>query len=231
MPRTPSVRSLTDAFGRTLDSAGNLYGAVEAFCERTYEGMYENPLHPNQARRVVGLAFLGVVAAWEEFQEAVFVRYLAGARAPSGFMPAARAGTAQSLQHAYDLLAGVHEFKITTQYLTWSSTKEVIGRAKIFFSHGSPFVGALTHWQDRLGDAFSIRNRIAHGSRKSRSDFKRVALQHLGRPLTAKLSQGYSAGDLLMERAARGFPSLPAQPTYFLAYLSMFSDLQERLVP
>jgi hypothetical protein len=39
-------------------------------------------LHPKHFRRIVELAFMSMVSSWEDFVEAVFVRYLAGAKAP-----------------------------------------------------------------------------------------------------------------------------------------------------
>ena len=231
MPRPPSMATVWQSFQTTIDSSENLYGAVGQFCLRTYEGITQNPLHPTQARRIVSLAFLGTVAAWEQYLEAVFVRYLAGARSHTGYHPHLRAGTAQNLQHAYDLLSGKFEFKTDSQYLTWSSPSDVIRRAKIFFTNGHPFNAALTHWQDRLRDAIRIRNRIAHTSGKSRAEFKQVALAHLGRAPNARLSQGYSAGDLLLETAARGLDPKFRQGTFFEAYMEMFRDLAQRLTP
>jgi hypothetical protein len=195
--------------------------------------MHENALHPSQARRVVALAFLGALAAWEDFVEAVFVRYLAGATSPSGHEVTLRAGRAVSISHAYELVSGQKDYDPLKRFLVWSSPKEIVARADIFFYQGQPFRSAVGHWRDRLQDASVIRNRVAHHSQKARREFKAVALGHLGRPKTGKLTQGYSPGDLLVETSVRGFTSLEKEwrANYFLAYLNMFVDLADRLVP
>jgi hypothetical protein len=107
----------------------------------------------------------------------------------------------------------------------------VLERSEIFFYQGQPFRGAIGKWSKQLQDAAKIRNRVAHASSKCRSEFKSVALQHLGRPANANLSQGYSAGDLLLDTGQRAFPGSKPPMTYFEAYMYMFLDLAERLTP
>jgi len=230
MGRPPALKSVRQSFENTVISSANLFGAVEPFCARTYEGIAENPLHPSQARRVVGLAFLAVASAWEEFLESVFVRYLAGAKSPQGYAPHLRVGTAASLQHSYELITGKFGYEPEENVMSWSSPAQVIRRASIFFYQGQPFRSALDQRQDRLQDAVAIRNRVAHLSTRARSEFKRVALHHLGRP-GGKLPQGYTAGDLLVERAVRFFPQETTTSSFFIEYLEMYLDLAGRLAP
>ena len=232
MPRQPSLRSVKATFRQVIDSSVNLFGTVEGLCKRDFDGIEDNPLHFVQARRVVGLAFLGTVAAWEDFLEASFVRYLAGAASPSGYRPAPRAGYAQSIQHAYSLVSGKRGFDPVSQFLSWSTISDVLARADLFFSHGVPFRPALSSAQQRLSDATRIRNRVAHSSLKARAEFKAVALQHLGRPAKGVLPRAFSPGDLLLETASRGFPSFSTGPEpYFIAYLNLYLELADRIAP
>lgn len=235
MARKPALRTVRNVFEDTIVSSRNLFTAVEVYTKRTYDGMEYEPLHPTQARRVVGLAFLAVLAAWEEYLEAVFVRYLAGATAPSGYSPTPRGGTvAASLNHSYQIITGKIDYDSETSVLSWTSPKKVIERAEIFFNQGQPFKSAIEMWRKQLQDAAKIRNRVAHASGKCRNEFKAVALQHLGRRVDEKLPLGYSAGDLLLETGNRGFPGRGAEArasTFFEAYMDMFDDLAERLAP
>lgn len=231
MGRKPALATVKQNFDSTILSAANLYAAVLPFIARTYESIMDNPLHANQARRVVALGFLGALAAWEEFVESVFVRYLADATSPGGYQARQRAGAAVSLQHAYELVAGQSGYDPQRHYLSWSSPSDVLARADIFFYQGQPFRAAFGHWRERLQDAAKIRNRVAHASQKARREFKSVALKHLGKAKDGKLPQGYSPGDLLVEPADRGFGALGEQPNYFIAYMNMFLDLSEKLVP
>jgi len=218
-------------FEDMVESSRSLHAAIRPYTVRSYEGIAENPLHPNQARKVVGLALIGALAAWEEFLEAVFVRYLAGACSPSGYVPSLRLGQADSIKHAYEVLTGDSRYNPEKKVLSWTSLPAVIKSVELLFCEGHPFRVPLEEWEQSLQDAFIIRNRVAHSSRKARNDFKRVALQHLGRSENGSLSQGYSAGDLLLESSVRGFRSLGKQDDYFSAYMTMLLDLARKIAP
>jgi hypothetical protein len=188
-------------------------------------------LHPKQVRRIVELAFMGMLSAWDDFLEATFVRYLAGATAPNGFRPVLRLGPANSLIHAYQVLTADPHFDLAKKYTKFSDAGWVASQATLFFEAGHPFVG-LTSRQQLLSHAVAIRNRVAHSSEKSKTDFKKTALAFLV-PLSGKLTQGFRAGDLLMAPATRHFPSdiLSRHPSVFDAYAALFDAEANRLVP
>jgi hypothetical protein len=231
MGRKPALGTVQNAFFNAALSSHNLFTAAQPFCQRTYEGMNEAPLHPNQARRIVALAFLAMASAWEEFLEGIFVRYLAGAASQNGYKPTGRGCTAVNLDHSYELLTGQLNYDPSTSVLSWSSPTRVIERAEIFFYQGQPFKGALGKWQSQLQDGVKIRNRVAHSSSKCRSDFKVVALRLLARPPKSKLTQGYSAGDLLLDTHQVGFDQSNPPSTYFEEYFNMYVALAAKLAP
>jgi hypothetical protein len=227
MPNHPALTSTVRAFDIALQSAANLNVAVTPFCARTYDGILERPLHPNQARRVVALSFLAATAAWEEFLGAIFVRYVAGAPSPGGYRPPLLLGPACSLEHAYNLVSGTPDFDPESRFLNWGPD-ETLGRAKLFFPPGSPFERAISGAKRQLKDAAVIRNRVAHSSPKSRSDFVEVARRLLQRH---QLTQGYSVGDLLLERPRAQLHPNAGGSTVFEAYLNLFIHLREVLAP
>jgi hypothetical protein len=196
-------------------------------CERVPGATNQGPLHPNQARRVVALSFLAVSAAWEEFVGAAFVRYLAGAKSMSGYAPALVMGPAPSLAHAYKLIAGASDFKLDRRYLTWGP-EETLDRARLFLKPGNAFEIAIKGASRQLKDAAIIRNRVAHASSKSRREFIEVARRFRGTP---SLSQGYSVGDLLLEKPRSPLHTHPKPATYLDAYLFMFHNLGEAIAP
>lgn len=205
MPSGPSLKSISKSFHQSLDSAVNLYAAVHVFCAWTYEGVNENALHPAQARRVVALSFLAAVASWEEFVEASFVRYLAGATSGSGKRPHLRFGPAASIDDAYAVISGKPGFDPDRSFLSWS-VEDTLRRSSLFFGAGDPFKRVLLPAKEALEDAVVIRNRVAHASQKSRSAFGRIARKLRG----SNLRQGFSVGDLLLEnKTPKGVP-LPA---------------------
>jgi len=83
-----------------------------------------------------------------------------------------------------------------------------------------------------LQAAIKIRNRVAHNSQKCREDFKKVAKVLLALQSTAKLTQGYSVGDLLKTKPIAMFSNkIKAKyPTYFEAYCGLFTYLAHYIV-
>lgn len=187
-------------------------------------------LHPKYVRQVVELAFMGVVASWEEFLERVLVRYVAGAKTKAGYAPTPKVGRANSINHAYQVLSANPRFDKDKDYLKVNDPKWVINVADFFFSaHG--FSDVKTKSQ-LLGYATSIRNRVAHSSDKCRADFKATAIDFL-HPPNGKLTKGYGPGYLLMAKVARNFGPLvvQAQKNHFDAYIDLFKQLAAKAVP
>lgn len=227
MAKRPAIGSVHRSFYSALESASDLASAVLPFCARGYEGIHENPLHPTQARRVVALSFLAASAAWEEFVGAVFVRYVAGATSPSGYSPVLLMGRPPSLEHAFKLVSGRHDYDPESRFLTWGPD-ETLARMGLFFRSGSAFENAIRGAARQLKDAAIIRNRVAHASRKCRTDFVATARRLLGK---AQLSQGYSVGDLLLSKPRSPLHHHSKPATYLDAYLFMFHQLAEAIAP
>lgn len=191
----------------------------------------KKPIHVTQSRKIVELAFMGVVAAWEEFLEAAMIRYLAGAATTSGYRAPLNVGKASDLAHAYQIIAQDADYDRSKHYLSWTSPREVKARAKFYFVDGAPFVDPLTLGEQCLGWAVQIRNRVAHASEKCRGDFETAARALLAKN---KLNQSFRAGDLLEEQTSRHFPkvlSLPTGATLFSAYMQLFRHLANQIVP
>lgn len=77
--RPPAVDHLLDRFIAASRSARDLVQKVSTLSSLN-PNTSQQRLHPEQARRVVELAFLGLVSWWDEFLEQTFARYLAGAK-------------------------------------------------------------------------------------------------------------------------------------------------------
>jgi hypothetical protein len=224
MARLASVKSTFLELDRSLDSASNLYAAVRPFCEWTFEGVNENPLHPAQGRKVISLCFLACVVAFEQFLEHSFVRYLAGAKGQYAVAPKLRFGPAKSLSDAYAVISGRPGFDPEKHFLNWS-VDETLSRAELFFTKANPYSKELRPVKAGLEDAAIIRNRVAHTSAKSRAAFLKVARILRG----GQLRQGYSVGDLLLEQVSpTGYK--PIQPgDLFEGYVHLFRDVAAEL--
>lgn len=226
--RPPKVEHVRDELIKNINSATELVNQVLNF-----EGFHPNTqkatLHSKHVRKVVELAFMGVVSSWEEFLERTFVRYLAGAES-SNFKPILKVGRADNLKHSYQLLAGEPKYDSAKDYLKVSEPKWVLMKAKFYFKDGKPY-DVLDRENDRLLDANKIRNRVAHSSQKCKNDFKEVAIKFLD-IRNGTLIQGLGAGDLLLKPAERHFgqSAKDRRITFFAAYMEFYENLANKIV-
>ncbi len=229
MPGRPvKVDHIREEFLRALSSADSIVEAVVQL--EGFNPQVARILHPKHVRRVVELAFLGAVAAWEEFVENSFVRYLAGAKCSNGFAPTLRLGAARSLSHAYHVISGNPDYDPSSDYLKFSEASWTIRTSKIYFDEGRPFAPHLSAKLDRIKDAAKLRNRVAHASTKCREDFRNVAVAFL-QPASGALTQGYRVGDLLLSPAIRHFGPHVHNQNYYSAFIAMFRALAVQIVP
>ena len=188
-------------------------------------------MHPKQARRVIALAFISLVAAWEDFVQGAFVRYMVDASSPAGYRPALRVGPCKTLRHAVEVLTGRPGFNLANRYLSWTKWSGVTSLASLHFLMGRPFSSVNIGLIQALNDGHIIRNRVAHSSQKARQDFLEVSRRFLGLAENAKIVQGYDVGTLLLETDVRGFGQMDREDNYFLQYCYLFTQLAEVLCP
>lgn len=227
--RPPEVDHVKKTFLAEIKAAEELVSQIQQF-KGGINPKGPKGLHPKYVRQVVELAFMGVVASWEEFLELTLVRYIAGAKTKSGYSPNPKFGRATSLQHAYQVLSSNAKFDPLKDYLKVSDPKWVTNSADFYFSqHGYADVKAKS---DLLGHASAIRNRVAHSSEKCRNEFKKTSLHFLA-PANGKLTQGYGPGDLLLETVARHFgqPDIQTGKTHFAAFIDLYKTLAGKIVP
>jgi hypothetical protein len=227
--RSASVTSVRDKFIAVLDSNLDLYEAMIPHASYTYHNN-KAAIRPTQATRVLGLCFMSTVGAWEEFVGKSFIRYMAGAVSPS-YAPNFKIGPCKGIDHAVDVLAGEHEYDLTRKYLTWTRYSEVRSRANLFFERGEPYTKIPSVFEDRLADAISIRNRVAHSSDKCVKDFAVVAKRLMGLQKNDPLPQGTSVGKLLKMPNVNHFQAFNNSKTFYHAFDGMFRHLAFMLVP
>ncbi len=227
--RPAKVDHVREAFISKIDSATSLVTAVKTLPTKTRPS--NNPgIHPKYVGQVFELAFMGLVASWEEFIERSLVRYLTGAQTNSGYKPALKFGKADTIKHAYELLSLDPDYKPERSYLKVSDPRWVRRVADFYFSRHSYSV--LQNASDLIKHANSIRNRVAHESTKCRSDFKATAI-HFLHPAKGQLKQGYGAASLLQAPVQRHFgqPAINQNKTHFEAYCYFFKELAVKIVP
>jgi hypothetical protein len=225
--RPPEVNSARTSFIEVIDQANRLYAVIKPFCDMSIKSISHKQIHPKQANRFLGLAFLSVLAGWEEFVEVSFIRYLAGSKTRNGYAPKMRIGGCESIGHAYEILSGQLNFDPTRKYTNWTSFQSVIDKAKLFFVNGEPYSLVTSQEIEIINNANKVRNRVAHGSQKCKAEFRNVALTMLNRRV---LHQGFDVGMLLLSSPTTQF-STSTQVDFFMAYIEFFEGLRDRLVP
>jgi hypothetical protein len=156
------------------------------------------------------------------------VRYLSGAKHAGP--PVLRVQGCKSVEHAYKLISGNPAYKQSRDYISWSSSEDVRDRAAVFFENGDPFRQPLKRYELGLKVAITIRNRIAHSSRKASDKFKKAAKDWLK---SKSLRQGYMVGDFLLEQpnALSQLPCSGESSSLFDSFVEMYGDLARSIVP
>ena len=98
---------------------------------------------------------------------------MCGAKNLNG-LPVERFVNPKTLEHAHEML------RQQQRYVDWTVGKTVIDRANLFFINGDPFATALGVSLSTLSEMKTIRNRIAHSSKKTEMDFRNLVRQKIG---------------------------------------------------
>ncbi len=226
----PKLQTAKDDFIDVLDSSDGLLAAVRPFLEGSYQQAAGEAIQRKQAERILALAFMASVAAWEEFVLGAFIRYMVGVAAPSGYKPTLRLGACGTLNHALEVVSGKADFNIEKRYISWKGWDDVLSSAKVYFRQGAPFDRLTAADIDHLKDATSIRNRVAHKSPKCIAQFVATAKKHMGVAAANPLPQGTDPGRLLASQVTHLFTDVPNQ-TYYEAYSAWLRRLANLLVP
>lgn len=157
-----SLAHVLGDLNRQIDSSKDLISRVK-----------ESGIRRIQIEIIAELAFLRIFIAWENFLEESFLRYLLGARPPSGSMPR-RFVNPRNMSHALDILVSDRE------YIKWNSASAVISRAERYFRDGFPYRNAIQAATVDLDNMNTIRNRIAHKSKISKEKFNNFVRRTFG---------------------------------------------------
>ena len=227
--RKPKLEPSRTAFLAELAAAANLVAAIHKV-PSSVKASTSPTLHQKYKVQVVELAFMAIVAAWEEYLEATLIRYVAGAKTASGYAPTPKFGIASNIGHAYQVLSGKTTFNPESDYIKASDAAWVRSKANFVFS-SHPY-NCLTPRAQQLSAANTIRNRVAHASIKCKAEFKTVALQLLALPVNGKLKQSFTAGNLLLVPTTANFgAAIPANSNHFNAFVHIYTHLAHTIVP
>jgi hypothetical protein len=243
MPQAAKTVSITTDIARkrfwaALVTSLRIYHPARDWMRYSYESFDENPYQPRIAQKVVGLAFLNAVAAWEQFVEHVFLGYMAGAKSEGGYAPTLALGACRNRSHALRVLGAVGGGD-PRRLLRWNDWAWVEHVAPTYFHGGEPFTRLGTVVVTRLRDAQVIRNRVAHDSAKARDQFKRCVNTLRGDQAGQPLPRGFSPGEFLADKPSEDcfcpFSVHPADQhiwgDFFECFVSMFFEASTVLSP
>jgi len=120
MSRQLSLKTTVKRFEERLASSEDLFRIVYPVAHGD-NAPVEGSLTQSQSSRVVSLAFLQMVTAWEDFLQCVFLRYMLDAPSPSGYKPKLLKPVLKTLDLAFALLCNNPK----QTYLSWSGPDEV----------------------------------------------------------------------------------------------------------
>lgn len=224
-------------FLASLETAGRIYGPARELCKYDYETFEGTMYQPNVAAKVVGLAFLSAVSAWEDFVSNIYLGYLSGYPAPNGYTPELRVGKAANKSHALLLAAGESNLREAERRMKWGSLRWVRSLSKVHFKAGNPFQAITDSDVEWIDLAVIIRNRVAHNSDKSKKLFKEAFNKLVGEHKDTPLPTGFSPGWLLTA-FLESYPKLRTLYSdehywgdLFEGYISLWCRIAEHLCP
>ncbi len=226
MPGRPAkVDHVRDVFVGALSSADSLVDAVVKL-----EGFNPSKSHTasRHVRRVVGWPFLGVVAAWEEFIEQSFVRYLVGAQSSSGYKPKLRLGAAGSISHAYHVLSGNQLrplFRFSQVFRSFVDNTDIRDFPRGWTSLRQFIFSELDRLKDAASFATALRMR-----RKCREDFRAVALAYFATS-EWRANSGISSWRLAVVGRGPSLRTSDSSQNYYQAFVEMFRELSIQIAP
>lgn len=171
-----------------------------------------------EVKIITELAFLRIFIAWECFLEDSFIKYLVGAPSLSGRNNPKSFVNPPNIEKAREILLGERK----RGYIGWNSANTVIHRANIYFKGGEPYSSALTPFITEIDDINTIRNRIAHKSKKATQKFNEFIRREFGYG-----TRGMTPGRLLL--TTNTFASR-ITITYFDYYLRIIRTASQKIV-
>jgi len=164
--------------------------------------------------QIVESLFLKASGYWEGFIEDIFISYMMNNKSEAGDSIVVYVHP-RDRTHAYNMVKGV------LNYPDWTDISKILIYAGIFFEKSGPF-SLLNTLKSELNQIKTIRNAVAHSSKKAKQDFEKLV-----RGLIGHLPDDITPSIFLSEYK-RG--KKKTSPTYFEHYISFLMDSASMLV-
>ncbi len=230
------IRTKAD-FISSLTTASRIYYPAREMSIYDYNSFENTSYQPNVAAKVVGLAFLSAVSAWEDFISNIYLGYLSGYPTESGYLPKLRYGKAQNKTHALLLAAGERNKRDAERRMRWGNFHWVQATSEIHFGKGNVFQLISPLDVEYLDLAIVLRNRVAHNSDAAKLQFKSAVNRLLNFPKNAPLPTGFSPGKLMVSSIESNSRLKHLQSDehhwgdIFEGYISLWERIADQLCP
>lgn len=124
-------------------------------------------LHKSQVATINEAILIRGFRAYENLLERAFLHYAQGQPTLSN-TPVVSFLSPRDEEHAHDMV------KSSQTFLEWNKPDIVIERAECYLDQGGPIKQVITAKREVLSDIRRVRNHIAHNSRQSLEEFKKV---------------------------------------------------------
>lgn len=170
MPRR--MPNLVGDLQRSFGEARGFVATIERI--RSLQAGRVKPLTVNRARFAYEAAYLRAFAAWENFLEESFLRYLAGYSSSAG---------PETIVAPYAYAASLHDAETVVlngkKYLLWHNPAEVVARAQRYFKLGR-HEQTLDSVLSRVKSFATIRHHVAHQRAGTAHDFDQACIHLCG---------------------------------------------------
>ena len=199
-----------DEFKAKCDWALRVYfDAVSLYNENKVDGF-----SADMKEMIIENVILNVWSSWERFLEEIFIAYMQGSKSDNGDAVVTYA-TPVDDEHAYRLI------KNLLNYPDWTEVDKILINAENFFEDGGSFKLLKTLKGD-INAFKTIRNAIAHTSKKARKDFENLVRGKVGH-----LPENITPAIFVSEHRAG---KRKTDPTYFQYYVEFLRDSAIMLV-
>lgn len=177
----------------------------------------QNPsLVSSQIATINEAIFVRAFRAYENLLESIFIDYVQGENTLGG-------GNVVSYLRPRDAIHAYEMVKSSQPFLEWNRPSTVLARSETYLDCGGPIKTVLAAKQSLLQDFRKLRNHIAHNSRTSTEDYKKVVQHYL---TTLPLTLPTPGEFLQLSKRERASP-----PRTFLRYaLDEIADIGDALV-
>lgn len=149
---------------------------------------------PKYIQQIIGLAFLSIMATWEDFLSEILLKYMCSHKFIHPSPITCKIPNIPNMDIAKRIVMGGRKFNNPNSYLDYTNLQDFKNDVNTFLNN-IPFAIEKDDI-DLIKHASTIRNRVAHESEKCKNEFISLLQIHSN----TNKNQGYNPGMLLLNK-------------------------------